>query len=158
MSRKPRGALAMRIVVIDSAYFRLSILQYSNTVEMPVITGPFVHPLPDAGDLTKPYVRPPVMVWRISLFIAVLLGMGLFCVISGILGLEGLWQFTYPGSLTGSSIGLIITGINYGHIEFLRDLIFCPGAVILIVSGSGFICLLLRLRRDKLGATSTFVP
>jgi len=69
------------------------------------------------------------------------LGMGLFCVISGILGLEGLWQFTYPGSLTGSSIGLIITG-----------------AVILIVSGSGFICLLLRLRRDKLGATSTFVP
>ena len=58
------------------------------------------------------FARPVEKVWRVFLFIAVLVGMGLFCVIAGTLGLKGLWQFTDPGHLTFSSVRLIITGIN----------------------------------------------
>jgi len=84
--------------------------------------------------------HPSVKVSRIYLFIAVLVGMALFCVIAGILGLTGSWQFTYPGSLTSSSVGLILTGV------FI--LIQCGCCVLPVF--------LHRRSQDKIGGMSNF--
>ena len=103
--------------------------------------------------------HPSVKVSRIYLFIAVLVGMALFCVIAGILGLTGSWQFTYPWHLTSSSVGLILTGtIMAISRDNVRDFL-CQGAFILIACGCCVLPVAIFLHRrsqDMIGGMSTF--
>ena len=101
--------------------------------------------------------HPSVKVSRIYFFIAVLVGMALFCFIAGILGLTGSWQFTYPGSLTSSSVGLILTGtFNAISSGIVRDFL-CQGVFILIQCGCCVLPVFLHRRsQDKIGGMSNF--